>query len=102
MAVSAKKYLTVFAATAVLALGLYGCGGGGGEGPMTDAGQIWRNNPTAEDLLDHWNDADALKSTLGLSMVSQADIDSRKTLIRNLINSAGSDPANFRNNFAQR
>ena len=53
----------------------------------------WRNNPTAEDLLDHWNDADALKSTLGLSMVSQADIDSRKTLIRNLINSAGSDPA---------
>ena len=93
MAVSAKRYLTVFAATAVLALGLYGCGGGGGEGPMTDAGQIWRNNPTAEDLLDHWNDADALKSTLGLSMVSQADIDSRKTLIRNLINSAGSDPA---------
>ena len=53
----------------------------------------WRNNPTAEDLLDHWNDADALKSTLGLSPVSQADIDSRKTLIRNLINSAGSDPA---------
>ena len=30
-----KKYLTAFAATAVLALGLYGCGGGGGDGPMT-------------------------------------------------------------------
>ena len=174
MAVSAKRFLTVFAATSVLALGLYGCGGGGGEGPMTDGGQMmpedvdltsvtpgymagagivqvaagqsvnhgdveftcaaggadctvtvevgadgtvsaastggmvtamnapgyqrplateWRSNSTAEDLLDHWNDADALKSTLGLSMVSQADIDSRKTLIRNLINSAGSDPA---------
>ena len=30
-----KKYLTAFAATAVLALGLYGCGGGGSDGPMT-------------------------------------------------------------------
>ena len=38
MIASAKRYLTVFAATAVLALGLYGCGGGGGEGPMTDGG----------------------------------------------------------------
>ena len=29
------KYITTFAATAVLTLGLYGCGGGGGDGPMT-------------------------------------------------------------------
>ena len=33
-----KKYLTAFAATAVLALGLYGCGGGGGSGPTTNGG----------------------------------------------------------------
>ena len=36
MAVSTKRYLTGFAATAVLGLGLYGCGGGGGgDGPQT-------------------------------------------------------------------
>ena len=36
MTVSAKKYLAAFAATAVLALGLYGCGGGGGSGPVIE------------------------------------------------------------------
>ena len=35
MIVSARRYLAAIAATAVLALGLYGCGGGGGDGPMT-------------------------------------------------------------------
>ena len=35
MAMSTRSYLTAFAATAVLALGLYGCGGGGGGGPVT-------------------------------------------------------------------
>ena len=36
MIVSTRKYMTVLAATAVLALGLYGCGGGG-SGPVTDS-----------------------------------------------------------------
>ena len=35
MTVSTKKYVMALASTAVLALGLYGCGGGGGDGPMT-------------------------------------------------------------------
>ena len=35
MTVFGKRYLAAFAATAVLALGLYGCGGGGGGGPTT-------------------------------------------------------------------
>ena len=35
MTASSKRYLTAFVATAVLALGLYGCGGGGGDGPVT-------------------------------------------------------------------
>ena len=35
MTASSKRYLTAFAATAVLALGLHGCGGGGGGGPTT-------------------------------------------------------------------
>ena len=37
MAVSTKKYLTALASAAVLTLGLYGCGGGGGDGPVTGA-----------------------------------------------------------------
>ena len=53
----------------------------------------WRNNPTAEDLLDHWNDPEALRNILALSSVNQADIESRRTLIKDLIDGAGSDPA---------
>ena len=53
----------------------------------------WRNNPTAEDLLDHWNDPEALANSLALSPVNQADIESRRALIMNLIDAAGSDPA---------
>ena len=37
MTVSTKKYMMALASAAVLALGLYGCGGGGGSGPMTDS-----------------------------------------------------------------
>ena len=37
MTVSNKKILTALASTAVLALGLYGCGGGGGDGPVTSS-----------------------------------------------------------------
>ena len=43
MTVSSKRYITAFAATAVLALGLYGCGGGGGGGPVT-------MDPVSEDV----------------------------------------------------
>lgn len=106
MIASNKRNLTAFAATAVLAMGLYGCGGGGGDGPVTGGGTTmpegdtpqphvtgWRNNSTAEDLLDHWNDPEALRSILSLSPVSQADVDSRKTLITELIDAAGTDPA---------
>ena len=120
MTVSTKnKYVVAFAVTAVLALGLYGCGGGGGpmtggetmmpndgdgmmpdDGSMMEAGETlqprvigWRDNPTAEDLLDHWNDPEALRTILSLTPVSPADIDSRKTLIADLIDAAESDPA---------
>ena len=53
----------------------------------------WRNNPTAEDLLDHWNDPEALANSLALSPVNQADIQSRRTSIKNLIDAANSDSA---------
>ena len=43
MNASSKRCITAFAATAVLALGLYGCGGGGGSGPIT-------MDPVSEDV----------------------------------------------------
>ena len=44
MTASRKRYLTAYAATAVLALGLYGCGGGGGDGPVTDGMDMMRGD----------------------------------------------------------
>ena len=52
----------------------------------------WRSNSTAEDLLDHWNDLEALRNLFSLSPVSQGDIESRRTLIKNLIDAAEADP----------
>ena len=100
----------------VLLLALSACGGGGGDGPETGGmlpgdgdgmmpgdgdgdGDIiqsvvteWRSNSTAEDLLDHWNDLEALRNLFSLSPVSQGDIESRRTLIKNLIDAAEADP----------
>ena len=60
-----------------------------------------RNNPTAEDLLDHWNEPETLRSALGLSAVSQSAIAERKSSLNALLNSAGGDLNNagvrFRN-----
>ena len=38
----------------------------------TGLGQIteWRNNPSAQDLLDHWNDPDVLQQGLGAGLVA--------------------------------
>ena len=38
--------------------------------------KVWghsQDNPTAEDLLDHWNDPQTLRAALGLSALSQSD-----------------------------
>ena len=78
-----KTYLPL---AAVAALGL------GGELPQPQVTE-WRNNPTAEDLLDHWNDPEALRSILSLTPVSQANIDTRRMSITDLIEAAESDPA---------
>ena len=79
-----SKYLLVLAAVLLLC----SCGGGGGGGgPVISINEImdprphltqWRNNPSAEDLLDHWNDAEVAGEALGLSAVSPADMADRK------------------------
>ena len=52
-----------------------------------------RDNPTAEDLLDHWNEPEPLWVALDLSAVAPADIAGRKGALADLINAAGGDSA---------
>lgn len=52
-----------------------------------------RNNPTAEDLLDQWNDPEQLRGALGLTRVNASDVAERTRRITDLINMAGGDPA---------
>ena len=57
-------------------------------------GSHWRDNPGAEDLLDHWNEPAArLREAMELSAVSDADSAARKTVLTGLFDSAGGDSA---------
>ena len=90
---SAKRCAVVFGAVAVLALDLYGCGGGGGEdGPVTtQMGVHERGNSGAEDLLDHWNDPERLRSALDLTEVT--NVAARRAVIGSLLAGAGGNSA---------
>ena len=48
----------------------------------TGLGQItgWRNNPTAEDLLDHWNDPEVLRQGIGAGLVELSSSDASARL----------------------
>lgn len=84
--------LVAVAIAALLAPGLVGCGGGGGDGPVaTQFGAHERGNPGAQDLLDHWNDPVRLRSALGL--VTVHDIDARRAAIGSLLAGAGGSVA---------
>lgn len=50
--------------------------------PNTGLGQItgWRNNPTAQDLLDHWNDSDGLRQGIGAGLVGLSSSDASTRL----------------------
>ena len=47
----------------------------------------------AEDLLDHWNEPEQIRTELGLSPVDAAQVASRIRVLTDLINAAGGDPA---------
>ena len=55
----------------------------------TGLGQIteWRNNPTAEDLLDHWNDPEVSRQGIGAGLVglSGSDASSRLGTLRTIL-----------------
>ena len=51
------------------------------------------DNPSAEDLLDHWNDPERLRAALGLSPVPPAEAADRTSDLSDLIDAAGGNPA---------
>lgn len=55
-----------------------------------------RDNPTAEDLLDHWNEPERLRTALGLSDVDPTNEADRTRRISGLVNMAGGDPTRTR------
>ena len=117
MSVSTAK-LSSLVAMSVFTLA--GCGGGGSSGtnvqemlpgevmpnemPDAMAGPLplpeghgyvtgWRDNSTAEDLLDHWNQPQAVRQALGLTTVDEADVAGRMGAIARLIGMAEDDEA---------
>ena len=52
-----------------------------------------RDNPTAEDLLDHWNEPEPLQAALGLTAVAAEDIAGRKNALADLITAASGNSA---------
>ena len=96
----------IFGATAILfgSLILSSCGGGG-RGPdvgVLDVGMPevapsvistirHRDNASAQDLRDHWNDPAPAQAALGLSAVSPADMADRKATLSTLLAGAGND-----------
>ena len=52
-----------------------------------------RDNPAAEDLLDHWNDPERLRQALGLAALNAADEAHQAAVLSVLIHAAGGDPA---------
>ena len=83
--------LTIFLAMALSGCGGGGGGGGGGTGPAH--GSYSRNNPLAEDLLDHWNEPEQLRAALGLSPVDAAHAADRTRVLADLLHMAGGEPA---------
>ena len=93
------RILCVVAMALPLILG--GCGGSGGDNtpPSGETSREtshvipWRNNSMAEDLLDHWNQPEALQQAMSLSTVGDAEIPARKSALEALLGIAASDPA---------
>ena len=55
------------------------------------AGIHWQDNPTAEDLLDHWNGTETLPQALGLSTINDADLTARRSTLGTLLEAAEDD-----------
>ena len=103
---SALATLTAAALTTTMLATLAACGGGGGGSPTAQTTEpdaptvtpepdpgvnFTRNNPTGQDLLDHWNQPDAAQAALGLTTGNVA-----MGAIRSLIQGADGIPETSR------
>ena len=86
------------ATAATLIVVLAACGGGGTatvtktDEPEAPNATSWRDNPSAEDLRDHWNDSGPFAARLGLEPVVAKEIDERKQAIQTLLAPAERSP----------
>ena len=55
-------------------------------------GALWTNNPGAEDLLDHWDEPQVLRSAMGLSARSPSAIVERQNRLKTFLDGAGGSP----------
>ena len=67
--------------------------------PTVMAWSYSRNNLSAEDLLDHWNDPQTFRTAMGLSAVTQSDVVERKRVLKALLDSANGNTRNAGNRF---
>ena len=90
------RILAATAAVSILAACGGGSGGGGGageeRGPIVPSVAAYEHdNPTAQDLLDHWNDPQRLSTALSLSPVSNPG--ESRAAIASLLNINQRDPS---------
>ena len=88
------------ACTATLIVVLAACGGGGSDSGIMSSSETpamhvtsWRNNPSAEDLRDHWSDPSSLTARLDLEPVEANEFDNRRRGFRTLLADAERIPS---------
>lgn len=88
-----SSMLTLLLTTALL---VSAAGPGPSFSEAAPVGAYERDNPLAEDLLDHWNEPKALEKALGLMWLDEADEGDRRDAAADLFSRVGNDPAETR------
>ena len=86
--------LLAIAMASILNLSACGGGGGGSGGSLRATPHVtpWRNNPTAQDLLDHWHRPETLRREMGLAAVDPMDLPARRGALEAIVRMAEEDP----------
>ena len=86
--------LSALAVALLLNLSACGGGGGGSSGSLRATPHVtpWRNNPAAQDLLDHWHRPETLRREMGLAAVDPMDLPARRGALEAIVRMAEDDP----------
>ena len=90
-----RSSTSLLALAVFLVLNLSACGGAGSGVNVRTIPHVipWRNNHTAEDLLDHWNQPEPLRQRLGLSAAAEADLPARRSALAEVLRTVEGDSA---------